>query len=78
MLVLLCGCSAKQETQPQTEYRSIEDLAGKRIGILTGTKFDIIAEKHIDKPQLVYFNGMADCPLALDAGKLTHTWWMSL
>ena len=70
MLVLLCGCSAKQKTQPQTEYRSIEDLAGKRIGILTGTKFDIIAEKHIDKPQLVYFNGMADCPLALDAGKI--------
>lgn len=70
MLVLLCGCSAKQGAETQTGYNSIEDLAGKRIGVQTGTKSDIIAEEHIRDARIEYFNATADPPLALDMGKI--------
>ena len=63
---------AKGSTAPAAagEFRSIEDLAGKRIGVQTGTRADEIARKHIEAPQIEYFVGVADSPMALDAGKI--------
>lgn len=75
-VILLCGCSAEQETSSQEEltaqtaYLSLKDLEGKRIGVQIGTRFDEIACKYIDGAQIDYFTDGLDCPLALNAGKI--------
>lgn len=62
MPFLLCSCSAKQETPAQEDltaqnaYSSLEELAGKRIGVQTGTRFDELASRHIEAAQIEYFN----------------------
>ena len=76
ILLLLCGCAAKEKTaapeQPsaQTAYSSPEDLAGKKIGVVTGTIFDQVAEKHIPDVKIEYYNATPDLPVALDSGKI--------
>ena len=51
-------------------YRSIEDLSGKRIGVVTGTIFDMIAQENIPGIQLEYLNTMSDMPVALQTDKI--------
>ena len=76
ILLLLCGCVAKEKTaapeQPsaQTAYSSPEDLAGKKIGVVTGTIFDQVLEKHIPDVKIEYYNATPDLPVALDSGKI--------
>ena len=76
ILLLLCGCVAKEKTaapeQPsaQTGYSSPEDLAGKKIGVVTGTICDQVVEKHIPDVKIEYYNATPDLPVALDSGKI--------
>ena len=70
LLTVLAGCS-KTESQTETsQYNTVEDLAGKRIGVVTGMIFDQIAEEKIPGCQLFYFANYADTAEALSNGKI--------
>ena len=51
-------------------YGSVDELAGKRIGVVTGTIHDSLAAKRLPTAQIVYFNTTADMIDALKAGKI--------
>ena len=69
MALLLAGCG-KTTAAAKDIYRSIEDLQGKRIGVQTGTVFDVVAREQIPACEVVYFNAATDLPVALESGKI--------
>jgi len=75
LLLLLCmqliGCAgtkASEDISPQS-YDSIEELAGKKIAVLTGSVYEVKALEYMEDPQLVYYNSSSDCYLAVSEGK---------
>lgn len=52
------------------EINSLDDLKGAKVGVLTGTIFDKIAEEYIENVEVCYFNTDSDTAAALDAGKI--------
>jgi His/Glu/Gln/Arg/opine family amino acid ABC transporter permease subunit len=63
--VLIAGC-AKQATP----IKSVNDLADKRIGILSCTLYDKLAGERFPAARILRFNTTADMGLALKAGQL--------
>lgn len=51
-------------------YQSVDELQGKRIGVVTGTIHDSLVEKRLPTARIVYFNAVADMLDALKAGKI--------
>lgn len=51
-------------------YKSLDELAGKQIGVVTGTIHDDLVAKRLPSAQIVYFTGTADMLAALKAGKI--------
>lgn len=49
---------------------TLEKLKGAKIGIVTGTILDQIAEEFIEDPELCYYNTTSDMVVALDTGKV--------
>ena len=62
---LIAGC-AKQASP----IKSVNDLADKRIGILSGTLYDKLAGERFPDAQILRFNTTADMGLALKSGQL--------
>ena len=62
---LIAGCA--KQTAP---IKSVNDLADKRIGILSGTLYDKLAGERFPAAQILRFNTTADMGLALKAGQL--------
>ena len=63
---LIAGC-ARQAAPPM---KSVNELADKRIGILSGTIYDKLASERFPAAQLLRFNAISDMGLALKAGQL--------
>ncbi|MBQ7520854.1 MAG: transporter substrate-binding domain-containing protein, partial [Clostridia bacterium] len=65
----------KMATEAKTQAKKItlDDLNGKRIGVVTGTISGRLAEKRLPDAQVNYFNAQTDCLAALQAGK-TDAW----
>ena len=64
---------ASAAESPDVEINSVKELAGKKIGVVTGTVFDqIVLEdvKGVSKDDILYFNSNAECVGALQAGKV--------
>ena len=59
-----------KETNSNTRYRSIDELAGKRIGITTGSIHDKLISKRLPSARIMYFTGLADLPVALKAKQI--------
>lgn len=51
-------------------YTSLNDLAGKKIGVMTGAVHDSLVEKRLPTAEIVYFTAGTDLPAALTAGKI--------
>ena len=51
-------------------YSSLDQLAGKRIGVLTGGVHDALVQQRLPSAQIVYFNKVSDLPSALQARKI--------
>ena len=51
-------------------YQSLDELAGKRIGVLQGTYFDILVSNRIPDIQISYYLSLADEWNALRTGKI--------
>ena len=65
----------KSSTQPQEaasagEYTSLQDLAGKKVGVQTGTTNERLVAENIPTATRVYFNTLPDALLALKTGKI--------
>lgn len=52
------------------EVKCVEDLAGARIGVLSGSTIDLMASEKYDEKQIMRFNVGPDMFMALDAGKV--------
>lgn len=69
LMSLLYGCSSKEEPA-ESGYAAFEDLAGKKIGVVTGSVFDEVAKEHIPNVSVEYFNVEPDLPVALEKDKI--------
>jgi len=82
LFIFVGGCS-KKDNQTETnetisesrkEFKSTEELGeyftGKKVGILSGSVFDLIIQETIPGAEVVYFNSTTDEAFALDAGKI--------
>ena len=49
---------------------NIDDLANKKIGVYTGSEYDIIANNNITNPNILYYNSYSDEISALKSGKI--------
>ena len=63
---VFCACSE----QPSKVGLHSEDFNGKRIGVLTGSIFDSVANKNLEAPSISYYNSNSDLALALETGKI--------
>lgn len=61
---------AKKESSADGTYTDIDQLAGKRIGVITGSIHDGLVEKRLPSAQIMYFTGSADLSAALKAGQI--------
>ena len=52
------------------QIASKDQLAGKRVGVLSGTTMDAIARRDLPGCVPVYYNNFADLPIALKSGKI--------
>ena len=52
------------------KYNSIDELAGKTVGVLTGAIHDKLLEKRIPSVNLKYFGSIADLTAALESGQI--------
>lgn len=65
----------KSDTQPQAphtlgRYNSIQELAGKKVGVQTGTTNERLVAENIPTATRVYFNTLPDALLALKTRKI--------
>jgi polar amino acid transport system substrate-binding protein len=67
LLVRKDRLSKKRDDKRITE---LSQLAGEKVGILTGSVYDAMLKKHIPGAVPEYFNNMADQTAALKAGKI--------
>ncbi|MBQ7544846.1 MAG: transporter substrate-binding domain-containing protein [Synergistaceae bacterium] len=56
--------------EKRARFTTIEDLAGKRIAVLTGTTHPQIAKQYVPTGELVYFDNVPDTFTALKTGKV--------
>lgn len=70
---VLTVLNSEAEMAAQTKKITLDDLNGKRIGVVTGTISGRLAEKRLPDVQVHYFNAQTDCLASLQAGK-TDAW----
>ena len=58
------------EAAQGTAFAALDDLNGRRIGILTGSSFDLDVRNRLPDAQPYYFNSQTDLLAALSAGKI--------
>lgn len=58
------------DSEEETGFSSFQDLAGKNVGILTGSIFDSALESQVTGANLSYYNTLADQTVALKSKKL--------
>ena len=63
---VLCSCS----NQTQGSGLNTDNFDGKKIGVITGSIHDAVANKNLENPTINYYNATADLALALDTGKI--------
>lgn len=62
---------AKRETVEKTDsIRTLEQLSGKKVGVLTGTTTDVLTKRFLPHSRPVYFNTINDLVIALETGKI--------
>ena len=69
MVVLKDAKNPGTQTEDKTSIQ-VDDLAGKRIGVVTGSIHDSLVSKRLPSAQIMYFTGFSDLSAALKAGKI--------
>ena len=69
-IVLAVRASDLASAAPVTAVKNVDDLAGKRIGVITGAIHDSLVAKRLPTAEIVYFNAHADMSQALKAGRI--------
>ena len=67
VMVVLKGVAGAVQLEAIT---SLDQLSGRRIGIPSGTSFDLIVSKRLPKARLFYYNNQTDLLAALSANKI--------
>ena len=69
-LCALAGCGKSDAGAGQGMYTSLEELAGKRIGVQMGTIFDRLTQERLPDAKIVYFSSFPDTVVALKSNKI--------
>ena len=67
------GDEANEEETSTLEFSSLDELPGKKLGMLSGTTFDILVTRNIEgvsQDDILYFNSHAEIVGALQAGRV--------
>ena len=56
-------------------HQSLDELAGKRIGVVTGTIHDSLVQRRLPSAQIVYFTDTSNLLTALKSGKIDAFVW---
>ena len=75
LAVLSSDLAAAESVKGDGTYQSLDELAGKRIGVVTGTIHDGLVAQRLPTAQRVYFTEPADMLAALEAGKIDAFAW---
>ena len=75
LVALLKEDAAEESVKGNGAYQSLDALAGKRIGVGTGTIHDHLVAERLPTAQLVYFTEPADMLAALETGKIDAFAW---
>ena len=70
LLVMLAGMLAGCKTKEEKGFRTMEDFANARIGVITGSAHELTLKRVLPQAERVYFNSMADAILAVEQGKI--------
>ncbi|MBQ7216609.1 MAG: transporter substrate-binding domain-containing protein, partial [Synergistaceae bacterium] len=62
--------SQSQPVQTSGQYNSLEEIAGRRIAVQTGTASALLVEEKLPDAKIQYFDSLADTLVALKAGKV--------
>lgn len=68
--MLLMGCTAQDNSAPEGGFTTLDSLKGGRIGVTTGTIFDVAALKQWPDASLQYYDGSANLMTALMQDKI--------
>ena len=66
----VAGCSVKKNSVEQKEYTSIQELNGKRVGIITGASYEGDVRKELPDSKLLQTLNYADAIVAMESGKM--------
>ena len=67
---IVAGCSGKTNPIEKQEYTSIQELNGKRIGIITGASYEGDVQKELPDSKLLQTANYADAIVAMESGKM--------
>ena len=70
IIVIIIMCGIAYANNKSSGYASIQDLAGKKIGVQTGTRSPEVVKQFIPTAQLVYQDSPIDNLISLRTGKL--------
>ena len=66
----IMGCREENKEKGESQYNSISDLAGKRIGVQLGSIQDTMTKEKIDNVEFLYFSSFPDMVVALKSDKI--------
>ena len=70
LITLLCPFECAVHGIDTVSDTVLDEYAGCKIGVLTGSIFDQMAKEYIKDPDIQYFNNNADVSVALEKGKI--------
>lgn len=64
------SASSSTEQTASPKYKNLEELAGKRLGVVTGSSFDKHTQKYVKDAEIVYLTNYSDLVTAILADKI--------
>ena len=70
VIFIVAGCSAKENPTENQEYTSLQELNGKRVGIITGASYEGDVQKELPDAKLLQTINYADAIVAMESDKM--------
>ena len=70
LAVMLVGAFTGCNSEPPKSFQSMEDFKHARIGIMTGSSFDVLAKEYLPEADKLYFMNVSDLIMNLKQEKI--------
>ena len=72
LAVMLVGAFTGCNSEPPKSFQSMEDFKHARIGIMTGSSFDVLAKEYLPEADKLYFMNVSDLIMNLKQERLMY------